>query len=134
MAMKASKTPHDPCGKFSFPDPKRRNLLSLRQPTQVSKPRHELLERDSFEAKKIASDISVTLAEWQWLYCSNAIRIRSGNNVPQAKAIELRSAFFPKLSIVLFTPFPLVESQSADWCYLNLSTQKYVTGQTRPSR
>jgi hypothetical protein len=79
--------------------------------------------------------LPVTLAEWQWLYCSDAIRIRSENNVPQAAAMELRSAFFQKLSTVLFTPFPLVKSQSADWCYLNLSTQKkYVTEQTRPSR
>jgi hypothetical protein len=38
------------------------NLLSRRQPTQVSRPRHELLKRESFEAKKIAPDTSVTLA------------------------------------------------------------------------
>jgi hypothetical protein len=63
MDRKASESPHVPGGKVSCPNQMPQNLLSCRQPTQVPKPRHELLERDSFEAKKIASDTSVTLAE-----------------------------------------------------------------------
>jgi hypothetical protein len=76
----------------------------------------------------------VTLAEWQWLYCSNAIGIQSGNNVSQASAMELQSALFQKLGIVLFSPFPPIKSQSADWYYLNLTTQKCAIEHTRPNR
>jgi hypothetical protein len=56
MQREASKPPHVSCGKIASLNQKPQNPLSRRQPTQVPKPRHDLLEKDSFEAKKVASD------------------------------------------------------------------------------
>jgi hypothetical protein len=54
----AGKSPHISCGKFVALDQKLQNLLSLRQLTQVPKHRHGLLEKNNFEPKKRASDLS----------------------------------------------------------------------------
>jgi hypothetical protein len=58
MYREAGESPHISPGKFVALDQKPQNLLSLRQPTQIPKPRHGLLEKDNFEPKKRASGLS----------------------------------------------------------------------------
>jgi hypothetical protein len=53
MHGETGEFPHISGGKIAAFDQEPQNLLARRQPTQVPKSRHELLERNNFEPKSL---------------------------------------------------------------------------------